>query len=238
MHVRSLSVLLVVAVAAASGESFEGNLRVLYRSLEKCNEKGNDLGTCLRLKAVTMLDRALDSESPVVINDFLSLTPDKNAPRNETARSESEISSNLPADPEKKDSKLDEMIADKMTRFLQSRSLQFTVPAADIVEGRKKSKKGGPILMAALAMGGMMVQMAMGKIALLAGKALLIGKMALLLSAIIGLKKLVGGGGGGESHQVVYAEGHGGGHSGGGWGRSYEREVAQDMAYHAQARSQ
>jgi hypothetical protein len=88
------------------------------------------------------------------------------------------------------------------------------------------------LLMAGLAMGGMMIQMAMGKIAMLAGKALLVGKMALLLSAIIGLKKLMGGGGGGDSHQVVYAtESHGGGH-GGGWSRS------MDLAYSAHAKPQ
>lgn len=58
--------------------------------------------------------------------------------------------------------------------------------------------------------------------------------MALLLSAIIGLKKLVGGGGGGESHhpQVVYASG--GGHHDG-WGRSTfdlaEAAAANDLAY-------
>lgn len=55
-------------------------------------------------------------------------------------------------------------------------------------------------------------------------------KVALLLSAIIGLKKLVGGGGGGhESHpQVVYA---GSEHHGGGWGRS--SGPAHTLAYSA-----
>lgn len=46
-----------------------------------------------------------------------------------------------------------------------------------ISAGRKKKDKGGMMMMAAAAMGGMMLQMAMGKIALIAGKALLIGKV-------------------------------------------------------------
>lgn len=46
-----------------------------------------------------------------------------------------------------------------------------------LLAGRKKKDKGGMMMMAAAAMGGMMLQLAMGKIALIAGKALLIGKV-------------------------------------------------------------
>lgn len=88
------------------------------------------------------------------------------------------------------------------------------------------------MMMAALAMGGMMVQMAMSKIALIAGKALLVGKIALLLSAVIGLKKLVSGGGGDSHPQVVYASAS----DHGGWGKRSiaEEQEAQDMAYRGQ----
>lgn len=68
---------------------------------------------------------------------------------------------------------------------------------------------------------GMMAQLAYGKIAFIAGTALLTAKMALVLSAIVGLKKLVSSGGGG--HEVIYAtasEHHGGG-GGGGYGGGY-----------------
>lgn len=86
--------------------------------------------------------------------------------------------------------------------------------------------------MAAMAMGGMMVQLAMSKIALIAGKALLIGKIALLLSAVIGLKKLISSGQGDSHPQVVYATG-GGEHSHGSWGRRSmaDENAAQDLAY-------
>ena len=73
----------------------------------------------------------------------------------------------------------------------------------------------------------MLAQLAFGKIAFLAGTALLTAKIALVLSAIIGLKKLVSSGGGG--HEVIYAtasEHHGAGGSGygggGGWQRALE----------------
>jgi hypothetical protein len=70
---------------------------------------------------------------------------------------------------------------------------------------------------------GMLAQLAFGKIAFLAGTALLTAKIALVLSAIIGLKKLVSSGGGG--HEVIYAtasEHHGGGGYGGGWQRALD----------------
>jgi len=72
---------------------------------------------------------------------------------------------------------------------------------------------------------GMMAQLAYGKIAFIAGTALLTAKLALVLSAIVGLKKLVSSGGGG--HEVIYAtasEHHGGGGGGGygGWQRAME----------------
>ncbi|XP_014241375.1 uncharacterized protein LOC106662081 [Cimex lectularius] len=123
--------------------------------------------------------------------------------------------------------------------------------------GRKKGKKAGKILLPLLLMmklkAAAMIPVALGAIALIAGKALLIGKIALLLSAIIGLKKLLS-----HQHKSVTYEivshphhssshehhhegfssgggdvgsfgGGGGGHGGhGGWGRSGD---AHDMAY-------
>lgn len=77
-----------------------------------------------------------------------------------------------------------------------------------------------------------MIPLAIAGLFLMAGKALMMAKIALLLSFIIALKKLIaskqGGGGGGG--------GHGGGgwqSSGGGWDkRSYEESLAaQKLAY-------
>jgi hypothetical protein len=99
---------------------------------------------------------------------------------------------------------------------------------------RKGNKKGGGLVMAGAAMAAMMAQAFMGKIALIAGKALVVAKVALAISAIIGLKKLFGGSGGESSHQVVYATG---GHEHGGWqGRTFSSDhpQAHDIAYNAQ----
>ena len=72
----------------------------------------------------------------------------------------------------------------------------------------------------------MMAQLAYGKIAFLAGTALLTAKIALVLSAIIGLKKLVSSQGGG-GHEVIYATGaeHHGSYGGGGYGSGWQRSI-------------
>lgn len=92
------------------------------------------------------------------------------------------------------------------------------------MEGRKKKdKKGsGAYIMIPLLLGGTIVPIAYGALAMLAGKALIVSKLALVLASIIGIKKLLSGGGGHKesSHEVVVSSG---GHSG--WGRDF------DMAY-------
>lgn len=177
----------------------------------------------------------------------------------------------------------------KLKSYLDTHSLRVEVKASDVIdtvtgvgraledtvssfvedneveeEGRGKKKKAAKILgplMAALALKMMAIMpLAMGAIALIAGKALLIGKLALVLSAVIGLKKLMsqqkhvtyevvahphhtsshtsshdyGGtsGYGGDSGGYSSSGGgaSGGGHSSG-WGRSLD---AQSMAYTAQ----
>lgn len=91
----------------------------------------------------------------------------------------------------------------------------------------------GGLLLIPLVLGGTMIPLALGALALLAGKALIVSKLALVLAGIIGLKKLLSGSGdrGHDSgHEVHVSSPHGSG-----WGRSYEKEEAQKLAYSAYA---
>ncbi|XP_047513002.1 uncharacterized protein LOC125054900 [Pieris napi] len=142
------------------------------------------------------------------------------------------------------------------------RALEDTVSSFDdndlSEESRGKKKKAakilGPLIAAVVLKMMALLPLAIGAIALIAGKALLIGKLALVLSAIIGLKKLLS-----QQKHVTYevvahpqhstshtsshdyggATGYGGdtasygsgsGH-GSGWGRALD---AQSLAYTAQ----
>jgi hypothetical protein len=81
--------------------------------------------------------------------------------------------------------------------------------------GKDKDKKSGHWIMIPLLLGSTLVPLAFGALALLAGKALIVSKLALALASIIGIKKLISSSHGHDSaHEVVVSGGHGGS-----WGR-------------------
>lgn len=100
--------------------------------------------------------------------------------------------------------------------------------------GRKKDKGYGGLMAGLMMMKGTLGAVGFGALALLAGKALMTGLMALMLSAIIGLKSLASGGDKKTTYEIVskpvYStshthsseehHGHGYGHSG--YGRSLD----------------
>lgn len=101
--------------------------------------------------------------------------------------------------------------------------------------GRKKDKGYGGLMAGLMMMKGTLGAVGFGALALLAGKALMTGLMALMLSAIIGLKSLAGGGEKKTTYEIVSkpvyssshthsTEEHHGGHNYGhsGYGRSLD----------------
>lgn len=80
------------------------------------------------------------------------------------------------------------------------------------------------MMMAGMMAAAVMGPMAFKVIALMAGKALLLSKIALVLSGIIALKKLFQPQSGGHETETVSHH----------YGRSMQLDAAQDMAYSAQ----
>ncbi|CAH0555730.1 unnamed protein product [Brassicogethes aeneus] len=120
-------------------------------------------------------------------------------------------------------------------------------PSESSENGDARKKKGndgmGAIIAAAVMKIGLLKALAFKALVLLVGKALLVSKLALVLAAVIGLKKLLHQ----EKHVTyeVVAQPHhehheehhpSGGHEsyGGGWGRNFDAKDAQKMAYSAQ----
>lgn len=60
--------------------------------------------------------------------------------------------------------------------------------------GGGKDKKNGHYIMIPLLLGSTLIPLAFGALAILAGKALIVSKLALALASIIGIKKLISGG--------------------------------------------
>lgn len=121
----------------------EGNWKVLYRLVTDC-ARTSDISVCLKMKVVTFLDRITSFKAPLQINDYISLARDPEYKEDSQARlmkplSEAQLEESLPRAIDERSSRLDEMIQEKLDNFLQSRSLQMSIPA-DVFEGKFMSR--------------------------------------------------------------------------------------------------
>ncbi|XP_055715321.1 uncharacterized protein LOC129809470 [Phlebotomus papatasi] len=102
----------------------------------------------------------------------------------------------------------------RMAKYLQTHEIKIKFPElvgqTDFNEGRKKDKGGlGMVMMMGMMMAKMMAALGLGGVGALAMKALGVSMMALMLAAIIGIKKLAEGGGHDDGgHHVQYVTAH------------------------------
>ncbi|XP_025193131.1 uncharacterized protein LOC112593084 [Melanaphis sacchari] len=200
-----------------------GDFKVVFKVFQDCSKA--QFGPCLKHKILTALDR-INEQPEMELFDGVRLVKDPAVALNDVA---DDISSARSAGDDETAS-LDTLVINKIVNFFKSRSLQFKLldnESREMADGRKKSNKYNSLLMYPFMMGGMTIPLAFGVLALLAGKALIIAKLALALSAIVGLKKLFSDQGG-SSHEYIT---HGG--SGGHYRRSLPGESisASNMAY-------
>ncbi|XP_023163495.2 uncharacterized protein LOC111594439 [Drosophila hydei] len=228
--------------------------RTLLRVYDECNRAESGFVPCLKKKAISFIDRIAPIDA-INVADGIKLVRLETAPR-PPAYSDNELESSLARSGSERDVKLTNMLLERLSYFFNGHSLQVSFPkltsdeiGRGLEEGRGKMKKMGmmmAMMMATKLMG--MLPIAMGALYILAGKALIISKIALLLAGIIGLKKLMAGkssggssgwssGGGGGGGGGGWSSGGGGGGGGGGWDRRSLTE-AQEMAYRAHSRQQ
>jgi hypothetical protein len=117
-----------------------GNWKMLYRLITDCS-KAADMSVCLKIKAVTVLDRVASLRTPLQINDYVSLARDplfkEEGPQGRSLRplTETQLEESLPRSAEDRSGRLDDMLQEKLDTFLQSRTLQLSFPA-DVFEGQ------------------------------------------------------------------------------------------------------
>lgn len=245
---KCLIILAVWCVASSQAVPETGPLtsgiKMLRRIYDHC-EKSEEIVKCLKVQAVKIADRAIKTEN-ITLMDGFAVVKRKDA---EIAEGPRFLKSKEISDEEVRSmssDQLDSVLAEKTAKFFNTHQVSMSMArllsssngkenlGGMIEEGRGKLKKYiGPIL-TAIAIKGGFIAMAFQAIAMISGKALLIGKIALVLSAIIGLKKLVSGD---EAHEKTtyeivkhpqvsqshsYSSSHYGGGGGGGGGGEYE----------------
>lgn len=234
-----------------------------------------DSVSCVKYKLFSFVDKMLDQKDTFALTEGVTVikTPNENgnegAPRSLTGDESieslvfSRLQNFLQSHTIKVDLRGSEIVnaVSSVGRSFEdvSDNLLGDESANEIAEGRGKKKKAakilGPLLLALGLKAAALLPLLLGAIALIAGKALLVGKIALVLSAVIGLKKLLSqekhvtyevvahphhSTSHSSSHGEAYSVGGAGadiggyassGHGGGGWGRSVD---AQDLAYRGQ----
>lgn len=169
---------------------------VIGKVYSQC-ENTADIVNCFKLQALKLAGRALKLQNIKLI-DGLSIVK-KNGFRESRSYNDAILKNKeLGSVPAKN---VDNLLTNTAALLMESHQIQVNVPrllssgqqeiSKLVEEGRKKKKKYyGPFL-AAMALKAGILKMAYHSIAIVAGKALIIGKIALVISAIIGLKKLV-----------------------------------------------
>jgi len=183
----------------------EGFLRKLNT---KCSQR--DQHSCMMLKLIVYMNR-LFKKSTIEFNENIKVTQNRDL-------------SDIPDDPEddlllarsieSDDETMGLLVANKLWKFVRSRSLHYKFsdnadfivntepkgnlnfgvsisPVEAFEEGRGKMKNIAPLIAIMAAKAGVVGALILKGLFLLAGKALIVSKIALLLAVIIALKKLL-----------------------------------------------
>ncbi|XP_045474154.1 uncharacterized protein LOC123680352 [Harmonia axyridis] len=198
MYLKHLFYLFSIYLLAVNVSAEVNVHEKLSKLFNECVKK-EEVIKCFKIHALKVLDRALHSKK-LYLNDYVQLVV------SDVGRSfNSRLTKNDSKLEELKSEAIDEMLMDTASKFFESHKLEVKLPNL-IDEGRRTGGGGGGggnkgggggnigVLLGALAIKGTFLAMAYKGIAIMSGTALLVGKMALMLSAILGLKKLVGGG--------------------------------------------
>ncbi|XP_022196301.2 uncharacterized protein LOC111053689 [Nilaparvata lugens] len=239
-----LGLALFGVAANAQEDSGLSALRMVNRVYDECAQRDSMI-TCLKMKAVTFLDRASRSDK-LSFGDLLTLERAAGAaPRAGRALTENDLETMLAGGSEEtRDSQLTTLFVDRVARFFNSHTLKVSFPELNsgelqrsVEEGRGKMKKMMSMMMMAGAMKAMMlIPIAIVALFLLAGKAFIISKIALVLALIITLKKLLAQKQEHGHHEHGHGWSSGGGGHGGGWDKrslGADASIAHNLAYNA-----
>ncbi|XP_058793751.1 uncharacterized protein LOC131665711 [Phymastichus coffea] len=233
---RFVVVCALVAIASAAPAAQEQQTSLFedaYNLYSSCSSEA-DIAVCLKLKALGYVDRVSRSAQIDLIDGLKIVQNEEGKSRADNARSLNDIEATLPTEPEARESAINEALVDRVARFLSTHTVELSMPeevSRSLGEARGKKKKIVksllPLLLLLKLKAAALIPIALGGLALLAFKALVIGKIALILSAVIALQKLFGNKH--QSYEVVTHDvpHHHDEHHSSGWGRSLE------MAYSA-----
>ncbi|KAK3916101.1 LOW QUALITY PROTEIN: Thymocyte selection-associated high mobility group box protein TOX [Frankliniella fusca] len=163
-------------------------MRVVGKVWEDCAAR-DDTTTCLKGKALTFLDRAAAKDNLALPGGLALVRTARDSGAAKAPVNEAELEASLPRDLNQRDSKLDQMLLDRVLGFVQTHALRFNLAEQGEERGKKK-KNLLPYLLLSKLVASSLVVTAAKALTILALKAMMVAKTALLISGIVALKKL------------------------------------------------
>lgn len=121
--------MLFCATVAFAADGFEdATTRVALKVYEDCTAS-EDFYVCLKKKAITFLDRLGRSEK-FSLSDSVKIVRAADAPAPKEEVSESKLDEVLPRSADAKNAALTEMLSEKLTDFIGSRTIEISLPRA------------------------------------------------------------------------------------------------------------
>ncbi|GLV32665.1 Osiris 12 [Carabus blaptoides fortunei] len=194
----SCVVLVLVAAIGVHADMENAGVRAVLRVYDECS-KAQSFAACLKKKSLIFVDRLARMDKISVAEGLSVVRATAAVATSQPPVTDDELERNLPRALEARDAALSTMLLDKISSYVSSRTLQITLPkitgkeiSRSLEEGRGKMKKMMGMMMMGMAakMAGL-IPIAIGALFLMAGKALIISKIALLLAVIIVLKKII-----------------------------------------------
>jgi hypothetical protein len=129
--VNFVSVFLIVFITtgSCSAEEFQNQgMRALVRVYDECHKSDFGFTTCLKKRAITFMDRVARLDS-FAVGDGLKVMKSANSVI-ETVKSmsDNELEQALPRGLEARDLKLNSMLIDRISGFLNSHTVQISLP--------------------------------------------------------------------------------------------------------------
>lgn len=129
----------------AAEQADDSALGKVYKVIQECGDK--DLSICLKMRALTYVDRALRRSEDISIVDGITLVKADTSNEayrglNGRALSQDELDASLPKNVEEKNTQVENLLFDRVARFLESHTLQLKVPQSSISEMKRSIEEG------------------------------------------------------------------------------------------------
>lgn len=130
----------------AAQESETDGLDRVFRAVKDCSEK--NVFTCLKMRALQYVDHALRKPENIEVADGVVLVKsepvESSRGLNGRSLSESELDESPVSNEVEKDAQVENLLLDRVARFLESHTLQLKVPESSISDMRRSLDEGKP----------------------------------------------------------------------------------------------